>query len=217
MSKKRIFIGILIALLLIAGIAVNIIAMQGRKEIEENNKVSTNVVKDVNNNTENRVPNTTLADIANVILEDELELGGDKYNPADVQDKDGNTVTLETEENKPMVILFWNDTEEGAIDALKVLQDNTEKYGDKITFSAIAVVDNSEEAKQNIENIISENGITIPVAYDTIDASLSTANNVSKIPSAVIINKKGEIINTVTNDINQDVIEANLDIVTENY
>ena len=88
MSKKRIFIGILIALLLIAGIAVNIIAMQGRKEIEENNKVSTNVVKDVNNNTENRVPNTTLADIANVILEDELELGGDKYNPADVQDKD---------------------------------------------------------------------------------------------------------------------------------
>ena len=209
MSKKRIFIGILIALLLIAGIAVNIIAMQGRKEIEENNKVSTNVVKDVNNNTENRVPNTTLADIANVILEDELELGGDKYNPADVQDKDGNTVTLETEENKPMVILFWNDTEEGAIDALK--------YGDKITFSAVAVVDNSEEAKQNIENIISENGITIPLAYDTIDASLSTANNVSKIPSAVIINKKGEIINTVTNDINQDVIEANLDIVTENY
>lgn len=217
MTKKRIIIGILIVLLLIAGIVVNIIAMKGRKQLSENNNMSTNVAENVNNSSENKVLNTTLADVSNIISEDELELGGDKYNSADVQDRDGNNVTLDIEENKPMVILFWNNTEEDAVDALKILQSNLEKYSEKITFSAVAVVDNSEEAKQEVENVIAENEITIPVVYDTVDASLSTANNVSKIPSVVIINKKGEIINTVTEDINQDVIEANLDIIAENF
>lgn len=217
MTKKRIIIGILIVLLLIAGIVVNIIAMQGRKQLSENNNMSTNFAENVNNSDENKVLNTTLADISNIISEDELELGGDKYNSADVQDKDGNNVTLDVEENKPMVILFWNSAEESAVDALKILQSNLEKYGEKITFSAVAVVDNFEEAKQEIENVIAENEITIPVVYDTVEASLSTANNVSKIPSVVIVNKKGEIINTVTEDINQDVIEANLDIIAENF
>lgn len=217
MTKKRIIIGILIALLLIAGIAVNIIAMRERKQLEENNNISTNVAENVNSNTENKVLNTSLADVSNIISEDELELGGDKYNSADVQDRDGNNITLDTEENKPMVILFWNNTEASAIDTLKILQSNVEKYGEKITFSAVAVVDNSEEAKQEVEKVIEENDITMPVLYDTVDASLTTANNVSKIPSVVIINKKGEIINTVTDDINQDVIEANLDIIVENF
>lgn len=217
MTKKRIIVFILIALLLISGIVVNIIAMQGRKELDKKDNISTNIAENVDNNIENKVLNTSLADVSNIINEEDLELSGDKYNSFDVQDKDGNTVKLGLEENKPMVLLFWNNIEEVSVDALKLLQGYVEKYGEKVTFSSVAVIENSDEEKQDVEKVISENEITIPIVYDTEDGAASKANNISKIPSIVMINKKGEIINTVSDDINEDVIEANLDILVENF
>lgn len=223
MSKKRIIIFVIIALLLIAGIVVNIIAWKDREDIKNKQNQPTNVAEDVDNASENETFNNTFlnnslanTDLTN-ITEEDLELSGEKYNVADVQDKDGNTTTLELEENKPMVMLFWNNTEDASMEALKNLQSFYDKYSEKITFASIVVADSFEENKSEVEKVITENEITIPVYYDTLDASASKANNVSNVPSLVMINKKGEKINTVTEDINTDVIEANLDILAENY
>lgn len=223
MSKKRIVIFVLIALLLIAGIVVNIIAWKGREDIKKEQNQSTNIAENVDNTSENETSNNTFLNnsLANTdlnnITEEDLELSGDKYNLADVQDKDGNTTTLELEENKPMIMLFWNTTEDVSIETLKNLQSFYDKYSEKITFASIVVADSFEENKSDVEKVVAENEITMPVYYDTIDASASKANNVSNVPSLVMINKKGEKINTVTEDINTDVIEANLDILSENY
>lgn len=213
----------LIALLLIAGIAVNIIAWKGREDLKKEQNQSTNVAENVDNASEDETSNSNFlnnslanTDLTN-ITEEDLELSGEKYNLADVQDKDGNTTTLALEENKPMVMLFWNATEEVSMEALKNLQSFYDKYSGKITFASIVVADSFEENKSDVEKVITENEITMPVYYDTIDASASKANNVSKVPSLVMIDKKREIINTVTEDINTDVIEANLDILSENY
>lgn len=225
MSKKRIIIGILIALLLIAGIGVNIIAMQGRKEINEKQQNSTNTVQNVDNTTE-KGENVVKDEVTNneennenTMTEEELELTGDKYIKADVIDKDGNTVTLETEENKPMVILYWNAENESSIEALEVLQSFYDKYQEKVNFVAMAVVNNYEEEKANVETILTDKNITMSAYYDGIDGSSANANNVSNIPTLLVVNKNAEIINKVIDEVpkSSDVVEANLDIITENF
>jgi len=226
MSKKRIIIGIVIALLLIAGIGVNIIAMQGRKEIEQKQMASTNTAQNVDNtskkeDTQNVVKNEATNNEENNenTMNEELELTGDKYNPADVIDKDGNTVTLETEENKPMVVLYWNAGNEGSIEALEVLQSFYDKYQEKVNFVAMAVVNNYEEEKANVETVLADKNITMLAYYDGVDGSSANANNVSNIPTLLVVNKNAEIINKVVDEVpkSADAVEANLDIITENF
>lgn len=204
MKNKKLILGIAIAILLIAICVLGYVILEQNKAGKVDlAKQSTDIAKKVENTKNNNT------------VEDELKLNGDKYNSADVTDKDNNTVTLEQEENKPMLMAFWNLD---SMEVLNTIQSFYENYGEKVTFSAVGVVDLTEENKNTIDAFIGENNITIPVVYDSVEASASTANNVSAIPTVLIINKDGEVINTVKEDnINTDVIEANLDIVTENY
>ncbi len=204
MKNKKIILGIAIAILLIAACVLGYVILEQNKASKVDlAKQSTDIAKKVENTKNNNT------------VEDELKLNGDKYNSADVTDKDNNTVTLEQEENKPMLMAFWNLD---SMEVLNTIQSFYENYGEKVTFSAVGVVDLTEENRNTIDAFIGENNITIPVVYDSVEASASTSNNVSAIPTVLIINKDGEVINTVKEDnINKDVIEANLDIVTENY
>ena len=68
-----------------------------------------------------------------------------------------------------------------------------------------------------MEKYINENNISIPVVYDTKEGALVLENNITNFPTILMINKNGEIINTLTSEINDDIIEANLDILSENY
>jgi hypothetical protein len=195
-NKKMVIVFILIAILLVAGIVVNVIAIKEKNENAED--LSTNIANNVDNT-----------------IDDDLELTGEKYNSADVTDENNKEVTVQTTENTPMVLIFWNHEEEKSIEAVKIVQSYYDKYSTKIDIKAVAEVDKNSKAK--IISIASENNITMPIVYDTVDYSLSKANNVSKIPTILMINKNGEIINTLTDDINEDIIEANLDILAENY
>ena len=205
-NKKTVITFVLIGVLLILAIVVNIIALSGKNEIKENSQTQTNLSTEVENIVEN-----------NTITEEDLELVGEKYVAADVRDANNNDTILETEEDKPMILVFWNTSNVDSTEALKVIQSFYEKYNDKVKFSCVAVIDEVNENKEKVENFISENNITIPIIYDTINNSLTTANNITKIPTILMINKNGEIINTLTAEINEDIIEANLDILSENY
>lgn len=202
-NKKMIITFILIAILLIVAIAVNVIAIKGKKTNNENN---TNLSSEVENNVDK-----------NIASEEDLELNGDKYIAGNVKDADDNDVTVDTNENTPMILVFWNTSEEKSIEALNAVQTYYEEYKDKITFNCVAVIDGVSETKEEIEEFISQNNITMPVVYDTTENSLTIANNITKIPTILMVDKKAEIINTLTDEINEDIIEANLDILAENY
>lgn len=205
-NKKTVIIFILIGILLISGIVVNIIALNGKNELKENNQVQTNLSTEVGNIVEN-----------NIVTEEDLELIGEKYVAADVKDTNNNETKLETEEDKPMILVFWNTSNANSTEVLKVVQAFYESYSDKVKFNCVAVIDEVNEDKEKVEKFMSENNITIPLVYDTADNSFTTANNVTKIPTILIINKNSEIINTLTDEINEDIVEANLDILSENY
>ena len=205
-NKKTVITFVLIGVLLTLAIVVNIIALSGKNEIKENHQTQTNLSTEFENIVEN-----------NVITEEDLELVGEKYVPADVKDTNNNDTILEAEEDKPMILVFWNTSNVNSIEALKVIQSFYEKYNDNVKFSSVAVIDEFNENKEKVENFITENNITIPIMYDTVNNSLTTANNITKIPTILMINKNAEIINTLADEINEDIIEANLDILSENY
>lgn len=204
-NKKTLITFILIGILLILAIAVNIIALNGKNEVKKNIQVQSNVSTEVENTVE-----------ANVITEENLELTGEKYIEADVKDANDIETILEVKDN-PMIIVFWNISNENSVEALKTVQAFYEDYSEKINFNCVTVIDEVKETKENVEKFISENNITMPIVYDSKDNSLIKANNVTKIPTILIINKNAEIINTLTNEINEDIVEANLDILSENY
>lgn len=204
-NKKTLITFILIGILLILAIAVNIIALNGKNEVKENIQVQSNVSTEVENTVE-----------ANVITEENLELTGEKYIEADVKDSNDIETILEVKDN-PMIIVFWNISNENSVEALKTVQAFYEDYSEKINFNCVTVIDEVKETKENVEKFISENNITMPIVYDSKDNSLIKANNVTKIPTILIINKNAEIINTLTDEINEDIVEANLDILSENY
>lgn len=210
--KKKIIICILIVALLALAIVVNLRAMQMK---EDNKNSSTTMKQDVEK--ENGKDEATDRNVDNRI--EELELIGDKYKPEETMDKDGNTVSNELEEGRPMITLYWNTKEDSSKEALKILQIfySQSKYVEKINFSAVAVVENFEEEKSEIENFIAENNIEVPVVYKTATNSEGMENDIANIPTLLVVNKKGEVINNMMNNITADSIEANLDIISENY
>lgn len=146
---------------------------------------------------ENVVQNDITAEL------DELELRGDKFSGI-------------SEAGKPMIILYCNPKEESSMEAVKMLQNCYANYQEKVTFRVIVAMDNEEE-KGSADSFIAENNIEIPVTYELVIDSESTANEISNVPTLLMVNKRGEKINSLIDHITEDAINANLDILTENY
>lgn len=207
--KKKIIIIVLIIILFAVAVGVNFIAMKQKQQnapmnISQNDIPKENLQSQEENNEE-----------INAKM-DALELSGNQYKPETVVDKEGNSLTANLEENKPMITLYWNTKEEASKEALKFMQEKYSAYKDRVTFTAIATLDNMEEEKPLVESFITENNIEIPIVYSTSDSS-NTVNEIANIPTILVINEDGQVINTLINNITVDVIEANLDIITENF
>ncbi len=167
---------------------------------------------------ENFKTSQELLEKSNKDMSTNLELSGEKYSVSHLYDENNNEVTLDQYADKPMVLLFFNTKELKASDAILLLEENYEKYKSQINFVNIALIDGVVETKENIANYITDNSITMPVLYDS-EYTAKEEYKVEKIPTFVFVNKNQEIINTIDEEenITQDVIEANLDILSENY
>lgn len=150
-------------------------------------------------------------------VQDELELRGNAYNPEEGTDVNGNKLSTIVEAGKPMIVLYWNTKEESGMEAVKMLQKYYADYKDSVTFMLIVAMDNEEEDKTPAEEFIAENEIEIPVMYEVVLDPASTANEINNIPTLLVVNKHGEKINSMMDHITEDAIEANLDIIAENF
>ena len=156
---------------------------------------------------------------SNEVIEEntiDLELTGEEYSPSKVYKEDNTEIALSDFSDKPMALLFFNTTEIEASKSVRILQKYYDNYKEKINFVNISVIDGVTETKEDIKEFLERNNITIPVLYDT-EYLAKNEYKIESIPTFVFINKNNEIINTISTDINEDVIEANLDIIAENY
>lgn len=207
-NKKIITIGVIILIVAIAVWGVLIFTNNNTKE-NQNDEIISNSQKNENVTNTNQEEEST-----------DLELHGEPYEPSLVYDSENNQVTLADYSDKPMALFFFNTSESDCDEIMQILQKNYDTYKEKVNFVNITAVDETTETKEKVSEYIETNNITMPVLYDT-DYSAKNAYEVDSIPTLVFINKNKEIINTVSKykneEIDEDLIQANLDILSENY
>lgn len=191
MKKKKIIIITVISVILVISLIGLMIVSKSKNEVS----------KPINN-----IPGNEIS----------LELTGEQYKPSKLVDENNTKIELSQFSNKPMALLFFNTTEINAKEAINIFQKYYEEYKDKINFINISVIDGVTESKEDVKTYIQNNNITIPILYDT-EYTAKNEYEIDTIPTFIFINKNNEIINTIAEDINEDVIEANLDILAENY
>lgn len=148
---------------------------------------------------------------------EKLEFSGPAYKPSSVYDDSNKEITLSDFSDKPMALIFFNTTNEESLNTLRIFGENENDYSEKINIIGVCVSDGVSENIDTVKDTLTQNSITLNnILYD-LDYFAKNEYNITTIPSLVFINKNHEIINTITNDIDEDVITANLDILAENY
>ena len=125
-----------------------------------------------------------------------------------VSDEEGNIVKLSDYKGQAVMILFWNSKNDDSVEMLRRVNAFSEKYAEKVKILAIDTLD--ENPKELLQ------GITIPIYYDK-DKSAQNNYNINELPSMVYINKENEVYNSKIGLTSLDALEANFDIMAENF
>ena len=155
----------------------------------------------------------------NIIPNGDVEFSGPEYKPSKVYNNNQEEIALSNFSDKAMVLIFFNTTNQESLEALEIFSKYEETYLDKINIIGICISDGITEDSNKVKTILEENNISLKNILFDLDYSAKEQYDINIIPTLVCIDKKQEIINTISRveDINEDVITANLDILAENY
>ena len=151
-----------------------------------------------------------------VISDSNIDFVGENYKPVTVYDETRQEKSLEEYSEGPLAIIFFNNTVED-LEILNLYREYEATYSDKVTVLGIYVPQDPEEDIGAIKEELAEKDIYLSNMVFDLDYSANNEYRITALPSLVFINKNGEIINTVSSDITQDMVNANFDILAENY
>ena len=129
-----------------------------------------------------------------------------------VYDADGNKVSLSDYRGKPIVVNFWASWCGYCTAEMPHLQKAYEQYGDEIQFLMVDMVGNNGETKENADAVISENGYTFKVLYDT-DGSADSAYNVRSLPMTIFVDREGRIADGVVGALTEKGLENYISLI----
>lgn len=185
------------------------------KEKSSNNDIAQNKVEKKNGTTNEEQEENGNEDEENVVNNED---GAEVSNTQDVENVSYTDITVFKEDNtettlsefsgKPVMLLFWNSENEDSINVLKKVNEIYKNYDGKIEF---LMVSTSKEIPENLKNEISVN-----VYYD-LNNEYQTKYNVEIVPTMVYIDKENKIMNAKSGVPSSDAIEANLDILADNF
>lgn len=176
-----------------------------------NNKYKNTISNKTTNNVDNKISHNNSIDYNNAAETGILNSIRD-YQNFSVKDENGNVVSLDDYSGKPVYILFFNTTQTESIKMLETLNSVYNSYKDKVVFFTVANI----EEKENVQKILQEKSINIPVYYEE-GLAASKTYNISAYPTSVIKDKNNSIVNQKTGKLEEDTILANLDILAEEY
>lgn len=122
--------------------------------------------------------------------------------------EDRSEVKLSDYKDKAAMILFWSPENEDSVAVLKKVDSMYEKYKDKINFF---MINTSEKTDENLKKEIS-----MEIFYDLYKEG-SVKYNIEEIPSMIYITENNEIFNAKSGFTTTDALEANLDLISNNY
>ncbi len=122
--------------------------------------------------------------------------------------EDRSEVKLSDYKDKPVMILFWNEDTEDAVEMLKRVNEMYENYKDKINFF---MINTTEKVSDEIKNTVS-----MEIYYDLYKEGV-LKYNVSEVPAMIYIAEDNSIMNAKSGLTTRDALEANLDILSNNF
>lgn len=122
--------------------------------------------------------------------------------------EDRSEVKLSEFKDSAVMILFWNSDNEDSVEVLKKVNSMYEEYSNAIKF---LMINTSDKIDENLKNEVS-----LEIYYDLYKEG-ALKYNVTELPSMIYISKDNKVFNAKSGFTTTDALEANLDILSENF
>lgn len=173
----------------------NISSITQNKAVQENTVNNEIINEEIDNSESKDISNTE--DIENI-----------SYTDITIYNENNEEISLSEFADTSVMMLFWNSQNEDSVEVLKKVNNLYEKYKEKVKFLMIST---SRDISENIKSEISMN-----IYYD-LNNEYQEKYNIQKIPTMIYIYKDNSIMNAKSGIPSNDAIEANLDILSDNF
>ena len=130
------------------------------------------------------------------------------YKDFTIYNEDGGEIKFSNYKDMPAMLLFFNSENIDSIDVLKKVENMYKNYEEKINFF---MINTAKEVDENLKN-----EYTINIYYDFYEEAAKNYN-ITEVPSMIYINETNEVFNAKVGITTTDALEANLDILSNNF
>ena len=131
-----------------------------------------------------------------------------EYKDFVIYKEDKTEVKLSEYKNTPIMLLFFDPAVEDSMTVLKKVEDMYKDYENQIEFF---MINTAEEVDEKLKDEYS-----LEIFYD-FDGNAQKEYNIETMPSMIYIDKANEIMNAKSGVVSTDALEANLDILSNNF
>lgn len=132
-----------------------------------------------------------------------------------VYDAEGQPHTLEEYRGKPVVINFWASWCDPCTKEMPMFQAAYDAYKDDVHFLMVNMTDGTRETKKSADKLITDNGYTFPVYYDT-DSTAAINYNVMTVPTTYFVDADGKAIAYASGMLDRSSFERGLSMCYQN-
>ncbi len=200
MEKKKLMIGLLAFVILIAGASV--LYSQLSKDFTPDSIVEDNTQGEVSGDSANETPND--------------DNSASQTQPAPdftMEDMDGNAVKLSDFFGKPIVLNFWASWCGPCKAEMPDFEEVYNERGEEIQFLMVNCT-GGRETLEAAKTFLDGSGYTFPVYFDTA-AEGAMAYGTYSIPMTFFINSEGNLVAYVQGMTSADVLEQGIGMITE--
>ena len=128
-----------------------------------------------------------------------------------LEDGNGNTYNLSDKfGDKPIVVNLWASWCPPCKSEMPHFQEAYEKYGDRVEFIMVDIIDDVQETRASGKKFLDDNGYSFPINYDVGGVTLMIYTG-GGIPCTLFITPEGKLYDGVLGAISKDYLESHIE------